>query len=346
MRVVVVTKAGPAAVRRGIEHVRPDALDEALPTLAPGDLLYVDLSAFTAAGARSRLKRLLARADLFVGVVDPKGTIDDVPALFHDGAVDYVDAAAWKAGMTPRRIARATTYARKLKRYPEDVRPPMVNARPPRSSGIGWSRLEEGEEYAFSLLFIELDGGDDLELRFGAANLAEALASFRAYVERSVAPFGGRTWIWSRFGGIVLFPFDGQREQAAPCGLSMTLYKYLYDIEESRFPHFVSWRMAAHLGEVTWRERATGTLVSETLNSIFHLGQQYVPAGTFHVTNDVWELAGAPLRKFFLPAGQFEGRRIWRMRRPLAPSMPGTGATAEPRYTLNKKWITSPSRTT
>ena len=91
----------------------------------------------------------------------------------------------------------------------------------------------------------------------------------------------------------MLFPFDGRREQAAPCGLSMTLYKYLYDIEESRFPHFVSWRMAAHLGEVAWREHATGTLVSETLNSVFHLGQQFVPAGSFHVTDDIHALAGA-----------------------------------------------------
>jgi hypothetical protein len=77
--------------------------------------------------------------------------------------------------------------------------------------------------------------------------------------------------------------------------------------------------MAAHLGEVSWRERATGTLVSEALNSVFHLGQQFVPAGSFHVTDDVRALAGGPMRSFFVPAGQFEGRGIWRMRRPLAP---------------------------
>jgi hypothetical protein len=319
MRAVIVTKAQPAPKRRGVEHVPPARLAEFLPTLAPGDLLYLDLSALAAAEARSRLKQLLARTDVFLGVIDPKGMIDDVPALFHDGAVDYVDGAAWKAGLAPRRISRAAAYARALKRYPDEERQEAPAVRRCRPSGADFSRLREGEEYTFSLLFIELDGAEGLELRFGAANLTEALASFRAYVERSAAPFGGRTWIWSRFGGIVLFPFDGRREQAAPCGLSMTLYKYLYDIEESRFPHFVSWRMAAHLGQIAWREHATGTLVSEALNSAFHLGQQFVPAGSFHVTDDIRELAGAPLRKFFAPAGQFEGRRIWRMRRPLAP---------------------------
>ena len=319
MRTVIVTKAPTRPGRRGLEHVTPARLAEILPTLAAGDLLYLDLAAFTATEARSRLKQLLARNDLFVGVIDPKGAVDDVSSLFHDGAIDYVDGAAWKAGIAPRRLGRAAAFARALKRYPESAAQEAPPARPCRPSGADWSRLREGEEYTFSLLFIELDGAESLELRFGAANLTEALASFRAYVERSAAPFGGRAWIWSRFGGIVLFPFDGRCEQAAPCGLSMTLYKYLYDIEESRFPHFVSWRMAAHLGEVAWRERATGTLVSETLNSVFHLGQQSVPAGAFHVTDDIREMACGPMRKFFVPAGQFEGRRIWRMKRPLTP---------------------------
>ncbi len=319
MRAVIVTKAPRRPGRGGAEYVPPAQLAEVIPTLAPGDLLYLDLAAFTATEARSRLKQLLARNDLFVGVIDPKGTVGDVPSLFHDGAVDYVDGAAWKTGIAQRRLGRAAAFARAMKRYPESAGEEAPPARPGRPSGANWSRLREGEEYTFSLLFIELDGAEGLELRFGAANLTEALASFRAYIERSAAPFGGRTWIWSRFGGIVLFPFDGRRERAAPCGLSMTLYKYLYDIEESRFPHFVSWRMAAHLGEVAWRERATGTLVSETLNSVFHLGQQFVPAGSFHVTDDVRALACGPMRKFFVPAGQFEGRRIWRMRRPLSP---------------------------
>ena len=319
MRALVVTKAPLRQGRRGVEHAPPARLAEIISSLGPADLLYLDLSSFTAAEARAWLKQLLHRCDLFVGIIDPKGTVKDVPSLFHDGAVDYVDGAAWKAGLPARRLGRAAAYARSLKRFPEAAGQAAPPARPCRPSGADWSRIREGEEYTFSLLFIELDGAEDLELRFGAANLTEALASFRAYVERSAAPFGGRTWIWSRFGGIVLFPFDGRREQAAPCGLSMTLYKYLYDIEESRFPHFVSWRMAAHLGEVAWRERATGTLVSETLNSVFHLGQQFVPAGQFHVTEAVRELAGEPMRRFFVPAGQFEGRRIWRMRRPKMP---------------------------
>lgn len=338
MRAVVVTKAPRRPKRRGIEHAPPARLADILPSLAPGDLLYLDVSAFTAAEARSRLRQLLGRGDLFVGVIDPKGAVDDVPALFHEGAVDYLDGAAWKTGLSSRRINRVAAYVRALRRYPEaEGRPPAV-ARIGRPSGSDWTGIREGEEYTFSLLYIELDGAEGLELRFGAANLTEALASFRSYVERSVAPFGGRTWIWSRFGGIVLFPFDGRREQSAPCGLSMVLYKYLYDIEESRFPHFVSWRMAAHVGDVVWRERATGTLVSDTLNSIFHLGQQYVPAGAFHVTDEIRQLAGEALRRFFVPAGQFEGRRIWRMRRPVTPG--------DAPQTLNMKWTTSPSRTT
>jgi class 3 adenylate cyclase len=319
VRTVIITRGTAGPGRHGVEQAPPARLAEVLSTLDAGDLLYLDLSACPAAKAKTRLKQLLAREELFLGVIDPRGTVKDVPSLFHDGAVDYLDAEAWKAGIPPRRIARVAAYARALRRYPEAAGRDVAPAPAGRPSGADFSRLREGEEYTFSFMFLELDGSEDLERRHGAANLTEALTSFRAYVDRSVAPFGGRTWIWSRFGGIVLFPFDGRREQAAPCGLSMILYKHLYDIEESRFPHFVSWRMAAHLGEVTWRERDTGTLVSDTLNSMFHLGQQYTPAGSFYVSDDVRALAGEPVRAFFLPAGTYEGRRIWRMRRPLSP---------------------------
>ena len=319
MRTVVVSRGKSRPGLRAIEQEPPARLETVLLERSPGDLLYLDLSAFTAAEARATLKKLLAREGLFLGVVDPRGMVKDVPALFHDGAVDYLDAAAWKAGIPARRLERVAAYARALRRFPADAECEAAPARAGRPSGADFSSLREGEDYTFSLLFMEIDGGEDLERRFGAANLTEALTSFRTFVDRSVAPFGGRTWIWSRFGGIVLFPFDGRREQAAPCGLSMILYKHLYDIEESRFPHFVSWRMAAHLGDVPWRERATGTLVSDTLNSMFHLGQQFTPAGSFFVSEDVRALAGEPLRAFFLPAGTYEGRRIWRMRRPLSP---------------------------
>jgi hypothetical protein len=98
MHAVIVTKAPPVPGRRGIEHTPPERLAEVLPSLAPGDLLYLDLSAFTPAAARARLKALLARGDLFLGVVDPKRTVKDITALFHDGVVDYLDGAASSRG--------------------------------------------------------------------------------------------------------------------------------------------------------------------------------------------------------------------------------------------------------
>jgi len=331
MRVLIVGGSGPRSRRPSRAGGRPVAgarqpeaiaaarLAEVLPTLGPGDLVYLDLSAFPASQVRAQLRRLLAREDLFVGVIDPKGTVKDVPSLFHDGAVDYLGGDAGEAGPAPRRLLSVIAYARSLSRYPAGTETEGAVARPSRPSGRDWSGLVEGEEYTFSLLFIELDGVESLEGRFGAANLTEALASFREHIERSTAPFGGRCWIWSQFGGIVLFPFDGRSEQAASCGLRLTLHKYLYDVEESRFPHFVSYRLAAHLGEIAWREHDTGTLVSEALNSVFHLGQQFAPAGTCCVTDDVHRLAPEALRGFFVPAGEFEGRRIWRMRRLKSP---------------------------
>lgn len=307
------------------ELVSPRRLRAVLSTLASGDLLYVDLSAFPSTQALARLRKLLSPSGPVLGVVDPGGLVHDVAGLFHAGAVDYLDRAAWRKGLTPKRLLSVIAYARASRRSapaqgagaePQIVRPLGRAAVPP--SGGDWSAIREGERYIFSLVFVELDGAEELERRYGAADLAEALASFRSWIERSATPFNGRIWIWSRFGGIVLFPFDGEREQAAPCLFRMCLFQRMYDVEESRFPHFISCRLAAHHGELVWRERQTGTLVAEALNTAFHLGQRYTPRGGCSVTDEIYRLQRPPLQAFFSPAGEFEGRRIWRLRQPRA----------------------------
>jgi hypothetical protein len=332
MRLVVVTneaaKAGArsrarSAARRwwrtgsadlpAAELVTPARFRSMLPELGHQDLVYLDLSSLPPSQALARLRRLLAAGGPMIGIGDPGGVVRDIPGLFHAGAVDYLDRAAWRRGLTVRRLETVLAWARGRREEPKPAadQPGASRAAPHRRTAGEWARIRPGEEYTFSLGFVELDGGEELERRYGAADLAEALASFRAWVERSVNPYNGRIWIWSRLGGVVLFPFDGAREAAAPCFLRMTLFKQLYDVEQSLFPNFTSCRLAIHLGEVVWRDRQTGTLVSDALNTTFHLGRRFVPRGRC--------CAAPALQAQFTAAGEFEGRRVWLLRQPRNP---------------------------
>jgi hypothetical protein len=123
-------------------------------------------------------------------------------------------------------------------------------------------------------------------------------------------------WIWTRFGGIVLFPFSGADCPALSCLFRLVLFRHLYDVEGSQFPNFLSFRLALMIGNLTYTQRNVGSVVADSLNSVFHLGTQFAKPGQFYVTDDVLRFGHPALKGYFLEAGNFEGRRILRMRMP------------------------------
>jgi hypothetical protein len=235
--------------------------------------------------------------------------------------VDYLDREALKEGVTSRRL-------KQIKRYLEEVRNLDLKELDNRSnleavqseyisSGTDWNAIVEGREYTFCFMFIELDGSAEMEKRYGRKNLSTALSSFKRFIEYSVRLFNGKIWIWSATGGIVLFPFDLRRSNAVKCGFRIMLTKNLYDVEESVFPDFISFRMALHIGNTVYRVLNTGHIISDTLNYIHHLGQQYAKPGNFYLTEEVLLISHTEFLRFFTADGKFEGRKIYRMRLPI-----------------------------
>ena len=57
----------------------------------------------------------------------------------------------------------------------------------------------------------------------------------------------------------------------------------------------------------------TGNIISDSLNFIFHLGQQYAKPGQFYVSESVLQLGREEIKGFFSDSGIFEGRTIYQM---------------------------------
>lgn len=304
----------------GVQTLPVSELRRALGAAQGPVLCYLDVSGLS----RDRLRecrRLLGRcARAAYGLLDPGRTITDVAEVFHQGAVDYLDGSALQGGLTAPRLKRIRGYLEGVN--PRMLRPPndpgsKANAGPYVESGSDWAGLIHGREYTFCHVFIELDGKELMQKKYGVENLSTALGSFRSYVEGFVKPYLGKVWFWARFGGIVLFPFDGTTNQALSCVFRLMLFKHFYDIESSLFPNFLSFRVAMHLGNLVWLEADPGNLVSDSLNTVFHLGQQFAKPGNAYATRQVLERGPRVLRAFFTDPQTFEGRRILRMRLPL-----------------------------
>lgn len=288
----------------------------AIAAMRPGTICYLDFSAL-GERQRARLRGHLAGAThVRYAVIDPGGTIKDVGRLFHEGAVDYLGKAALQKAFTATHLARLTRFLDGM----GAARSEGIESRPPLREELlrsAWRTIVPGREYTFYLMFIELDGKAEMEKKYGMKNLGSALVSFRQFIDGSVRPFGGKLWIWSNFGGLILFPFTSGESPAVTCAFRLILFKHLYDVEQSVFPGFVSFRTVLHIGNTVYREEDTGGLISDSLNSIFHLGQHFAPPGSFCATAEALEYAHPALRGFFRECGSFEGRRIYRMRLPL-----------------------------
>lgn len=300
----------------GVSFMKTGDLRKGVALIPPDALVYIDVSKMDGAAVKKALRLLSGNNGLRYAVVDPKNTIRDAGALFHGGACDYVCRETLREGISEKRIRCAAEF-RKTEEPP--VEPESGGMRPGhRPSGRDWKEIRTGQEYTFCFMFIELDNLKESKKTFGDANLSNPIEPFLRHVERSVTPAGGRVWMWTEYGAIVLFPFDGQRCDAALACFKMMLARKVFSIEESGFNAWVSYRIALHIGNTIYRSMGeTGTIVSDSLNSIFHLGQKFARPGHFYLTDEVFGFVPAPLRDFFVPAGKFEGRDILRMRLPL-----------------------------
>jgi class 3 adenylate cyclase len=325
MKAVVFTNAPQKVPRlqflagRGVQEleIRPlSQLKKALPSLEVAPLVFLDVQGTTEKERARLLAMIAANSRVRFCVLDPADDVRDVASVFHAGAVDYIGKGMASTRATGKRRSAALLYAKRIGVGHDVLSPPEVPLDVQAAVSDGWAEIEPGHEHSFAFLFIEVDEAEELKKRHGPENLAAAMATFREFIERIVAPHGGRPWMWSRFGGLVLFPLHEPTPFAPICGLRILLSSVFYDVEESLLPGRLSFRMALSVGSTVYHDRHTGRIVSDAVNSIFHLGRRFTQPGQFLLTADAHDLVPLQLRGFLQPAGTYEGRRIHRMLRP------------------------------
>jgi class 3 adenylate cyclase len=288
-------------------------------------MVYADVSGLSDV-ERARAIGLLAKSGgLLFGLIDPAGKVSDVASLFHAGAVDYIGKEFRRTGLQAKRLERVLAFAGAGRSRAQTPKPEQSP-----SAADGWAGVVTGKENPFAFLLVEADGAEEMKRRYGQENLSHALETFRAFIERLVAQHEGRIWMWTGFGGLALFPLRPAEAHAryepsggsspVVCGLRIALSRIFFDVEESPLPSPLSFRMALSTGTTIYREKDTGGIVSDSLNSIFHLGRKFAGPGQFLLTETALDLAPQRLRSACLPAGSFEGRRILKMAMPSHPA--------------------------
>ena len=298
-----------------INHLPVNLLKKTLKAIQEQSLVYIDISGLNDK-INSTLSYLSKTNNIFFGIIDLKGLITDIQYIVSLGAADYVNKESYKTAFTDKRFKDVIAY---LKKYRKDYSEVKISIQKPEEyivSKNGWKNISENNDFAFSIMFIEFDGIEEMKKKYGVTNLKTAINTFKNYILRHIELFGGKIWIWNGFGGIILFPFNGNECKSVFSGFRLMLYKHIYDIEESIFPNFISFRIALHLGNINYKEKNTGKIISNPINYIFHLGRKFTKPGNFFLTEDVFNYSPEPLKPFFTLNKNFEGKSIYKMKLP------------------------------
>jgi hypothetical protein len=289
-------------------------LKQILKTAPANVFMYVDIDSLPAKEHGKLLKSLQKPESRAFGIIDGKGSIKDPASIFHLGASDYIGKELLKKGLDAKRIKEAMAF----REITGQDAPAARDISSFTLSGRDWTKIKVGNEYTFCMVLLELDNKKEMRQSYGGEKLNEILTSFQKFVANAVALHHGKIWMWQDYGGLLLFPFDGESCDAILACVRLIMNRNIISAEQFDVDILLSYRIAMHLGNTVYQKRGeTGNIISDAINSVFHLGQKYADPESLTMTEILSPFIPQGLEKLFVPAGEYEGRKILRMRRPI-----------------------------
>ncbi|MCP4132232.1 MAG: hypothetical protein GY754_14770 [bacterium] len=279
-------------------------------------LIYIDLGAYEESERDKLLKYLAKQNVVHYGLIDPKGAVKRIAEQFHNGASDYISKEEFKEGINAKRIKQVLDF-----KIPEEtqIQEELNETATERNyilTGNDWTGIEAGREYTFCFMYIDLDNQRELVKKFGDTHIKRIIKNFQTHINKLISPINGKIWMWDEMGGLILFPFNGKNCEAILTCFRLMLDRAIMCVEGFSFNMLISYRIVLHIGNTLYETRGhTGKIISETVNSIFHLGQQFAKPGLLYLTPEIYEYLPKEMEDYFTAAGEFEDREIFRMKK-------------------------------
>ena len=303
-------------------------------SMSQDDIAYFDVSGISAADIKKNLNPFKKRCkDTAWGIIDPKGTISDPAALFFEGASDYLGPGVFKGSkkIDPKRLktaslwraaniagtANADTKAAKGAKgglSTETALPKTGIKLPAGSLFPGWENMQTEKIMPFYLLYCSLQGKTALSTRLGEKTHAQVRQRFMMYLFQNFQEGDGLVWMDTGKDFLFLLPPKAKNAEAAvKACLRMLASAPLATIETLNLTIPVNFTFALHYGSVKYKPPGkTGTVVSDAVNFVFHLGAKKTEPGRLTISDELPDgTIPQAVENCFVSAGEYEGRRIW-----------------------------------
>ncbi|MDC7220438.1 MAG: hypothetical protein PQJ59_10880 [Spirochaetales bacterium] len=273
-----------------------------------GAIIYVDRDSLSNEELEQHLSYFNNRADLRIAIIDGKDITNDPAEYFQNGAVDYIGPALLKEGLSRQRLEKVQRFNPIERRFINEGFDSSVPY-----SGRNWDSVKEGEEYVFSMLYAGLDDMGRIREHLGQEGAERFNLEFRNWMDHHMDAWYGYRWLWNGWGGVYLFPFDGQNfyamEAAMECYLNRKINKF------SNYEIKTTFRLALHLGSTIFLKRGeTGSIVSDSINSLFHIACRDGSEDELVLSEEVRAQIPPTLHPYLEKGVEFEGRKIYRLK--------------------------------
>jgi hypothetical protein len=292
-----------------------------------GDMTYLDVTGLAAADGKKTFTQLKKRCqDKPWGIIDPKGSKDPA-AWFFEGASDYAGPDVLKSGLDAKRLKTAALWRSSLRgtgtvkgknggKEPESPAAglPKTGIKLPAAKFSGWKALPPGKIMPFYLLYCSLQGKTNLSTRLGETAYTQLHKRFLTHLYQNLQEADGLIWMDSGKDGLFLIPPRLQNaETAVTVCMRFLLSIPLITLETLGLSIPVNVVFALHYGQAAYKPPGkTGTVVSDAVNFIFHLGAKKAEPGRLTISGEIPDgTIPKTLEDTFVSVGEYEGRKIW-----------------------------------
>ena len=305
------------------------------PRIQADDQVYIDISSFSQAGLKKILSLLKkSGTSCFWGIIDPKGTAGDPASFFFKGASDYIGPGLVKTGLSKKRFTAASAWAREKINlggtggqstgragealHETETARNRKNQKLPAGKFPGWKTVQSGSTASFFFLLVSVSGKPNLRSVVGEDMLSAVKNRLREAMKQSLREAEALLWMETEDSSLFLIPPRYANGRAAiEAALKVILNSRIISMEKLKLSIPVGFTFAMHYGKTVFRAPGkTGTVISEPVNYIFHLGIKKAESGRLTVSDDVPDEAIPDgLLDLFTPCGVFEGIPIRHSRR-------------------------------
>jgi hypothetical protein len=312
MKVVLITRSRVLELLfTGVEILRlnPSGVDLSSLPWGPEELVYLDLDSVPKRQRAEWIDRLAATRGLRWAVVDGTRSIADPATLFWQGAVDYLGKGAAEGIVDQARLLSIGDYADRIENHVPRTNRHQIH----QGSFPGWDALVEGKSYEVCAFFAGVWDADGLRTRLGEQRFVRFKAAVLGVVNVIIQENGGLLWIADDQSFLALFPPE-MASQLVISAMRVLANLRLISFEQLRLEQEVGGLLfCLRRCELPWQKPGqTGTVVSDALNYMYHLGRKFTPPCTIDLVDDLAETLEPRLKTLFHEAGNFENRPIQR----------------------------------